>query len=138
VVDGVVVSTRERPWWRYAGQALGATLVLQPWFVLRRGDAGFDVLWLVPVGLAIVAAFTDLGPDRVEVERHAVVVRGGGRRRRPWTTRFERGEVLEARVDGWWLRIERTDGERLRYWLQSHDRAAIAAALEEWEPGRRR
>jgi hypothetical protein len=129
---------RRRAWLRYQGVALGSSLVLIPLLVIRRGDAGWDWLWFVLAGVLLVAASMERGPDEVELERHAIVVRGGRRLGREWVTRFERGEVAAARVDGWWLRIERTDGEQLRYWLRSHDRAAIATAIEDWQPGRPR
>jgi hypothetical protein len=129
---------RRRVWLRHQGVALGSSLVLIPLLVIRRGDAGWDWLWFVLAGVLLLAASIERGPDEIALERHAIVVRGGRRRRREWVTRFERGEVAAARVDGWWLGIERTDGERLRYWLRSHDRAAIAAALVDWRPGRTR
>lgn len=122
---------RRRTFLRLQGVALGAALFVVPLLQVRRGASG-HLAWLALLGLLIVAASTEFGPDEVEVRPHALLIHGGRRTRRTWTTRFERAEVHEARVDGWWLDVERTDGEHLRYWLRSHDRAAISEALRAW------
>jgi hypothetical protein len=122
---------RRRTFLRLQGVALGSALFLIPLLQVRRGGSG-HLAWISLLGLLIAAASTEFGPDEIEVRPHALLVHGGRRTRRTWTTRFERGEVHEVRIAGWWLVVERTDGEVLRYWLRSHDRAAIDQALRAW------
>ncbi len=133
MADGTERFGRRRQLLRLCGVGLGTSMMIAVLFAIRRGDTGYGGLWVVLLGLVIALASVEFGPDEVAVEPHAIVVRGGARLRRSWTTRFERGEVVAARLEGWWLRIERTDGEQLRYWLRSHDRPAIAAALQRFE-----
>lgn len=130
--DGVDRFPRRGAWLRINALGLGGALIFIPLLRIRAADAGWELLWVVAIGALLVAAAGERGPDQIDVERHAIVVHGGRSLRRPWTTRLERNEIRDVRIDRWWLVIHRTDGERLRYWVRPHDRASLNQSLERW------